>query len=296
MHLCYLDESGTPEIGSQTSHFVLLGLAIPATAWLDYDQRIDAIKSKYGLKGVEIHTGYLARRYSEQEKVQAFSEMDWLARKAAVQRARENELIRTATLKKPDHLKELKKNFRKTAEHTHLGHAERAGLLQELADEMGRWQNAELFGCGVDKRSLLRPALPEEIYERAFHSLRDMFGEFLASFPKSLGLIISDNNQTVAKRITERVRQLHQKPSPLGARQIIETPLFVDSSLTSMVQMADLCAYATRRYFENEETDLFNRIFTRFDLRLTGQARLYHFTGSQTCHCKVCQVVNAPLW
>ncbi len=29
---------------------------------------------------------------------------------------------------------------------------------------------------------------------------------------------------------------------------IIETPLFVDSELTSLVQIADLCAYAIRRY------------------------------------------------
>lgn len=45
---------------------------------------------------------------------------------------------------------------------------------------------------------------------------------------------------------------------------LVETPLFVDSKLTSMVQMADVCAYATRRFCEKVETDLFDRIFWRF--------------------------------
>ena len=44
---------------------------------------------------------------------------------------------------------------------------------------------------------------------------------------------------------------------------IIETPMFVDSKLTRMVQIADLCAYALRRYLENGETGLFRPIFAR---------------------------------
>ena len=65
MYLCYLDESGTPELGSQTSHFVLVGMAIPAAAWWEKERRIDLIKARYGLKHAEIHTGYMARRFPE---------------------------------------------------------------------------------------------------------------------------------------------------------------------------------------------------------------------------------------
>ena len=39
-------------------------------------------------------------------------------------------------------------------------------------------------------------------------------------------------------------------------KHIIETPLFVDSQLTSLVQIADPCAYSLRRYLENSETEL----------------------------------------
>jgi hypothetical protein len=70
--------------------------------------------------------------------------------------------------------------------------------------------------------------------------------------------------------------------------RIVETPLFVDSELTLMVQLADLCAYATRRFFENGETDLFDRIYPAFD-RVGGKVvGLRHYTGKNKCKCRVC--------
>jgi len=61
--------------------------------------------------------------------------------------------------------------------------------------------------------------------------------------------------------------QFHRHGAPYGIeiRQIIETPLFVDSQLTSMIQLADVCCYALRRYLENNETKLFENIFKRAD-------------------------------
>jgi hypothetical protein len=70
--------------------------------------------------------------------------------------------------------------------------------------------------------------------------------------------------------------------------RIIETPLFVDSSLTSMVQMADLCAFATRRLFENGESDLFDRMFGRFDQAKGKVVGIRHYLGGKVCTCKVC--------
>ena len=36
MYLCYLDESGSPEIGKDTPHFVFLGLAIHYSEKINY--------------------------------------------------------------------------------------------------------------------------------------------------------------------------------------------------------------------------------------------------------------------
>ena len=99
MYFCYLDESGTPQVGAQTSHFVLLGLAIPAAAWHVKDRRANVIKARYGLKDVEIHTGYIARRFPEQEHIAGFEEMDSIDRRAAMETQRKNSLIKAAALR-----------------------------------------------------------------------------------------------------------------------------------------------------------------------------------------------------
>jgi hypothetical protein len=103
------------------------------------------------------------------------------------------------------------------------------------------------------------------------------------------GLLIEDNNQTVAKNITVLMRKFHRQGTLWATvERIIETPLFVDSSLTSMVQMADLCAYATRRFFENGEEDLFDRVFGRFDQARGRIVGIRHYVGAKPCTCKVC--------
>jgi len=72
---------------------------------------------------------------------------------------------------------------------------------------------------------------------------------------------------------------------------IIETPLFVDSQLTSMVQAADICSYALRRYLENGEEFLFNLIFERADRRWIQVVGVRHFTDT-TCKCKICNSIS----
>jgi hypothetical protein len=103
------------------------------------------------------------------------------------------------------------------------------------------------------------------------------------------GLLIEDNNQTVAKNITTLMRRFHiQGTLWAKVERIIETPLFVDSNLTSMIQMADLCAYSTRRFLENGEEDLFDRIFGRFDHARGRVVGIRHYVGAKPCKCKVC--------
>ncbi|MDP2982521.1 MAG: DUF3800 domain-containing protein [Candidatus Latescibacter sp.] len=48
MYLCYIDESGTPDIPGNTSHYILAGVSIPVQYWKDCDNDIENIKSKYG--------------------------------------------------------------------------------------------------------------------------------------------------------------------------------------------------------------------------------------------------------
>ena len=103
------------------------------------------------------------------------------------------------------------------------------------------------------------------------------------------GALIHDNNLTVAKRHPRLMQQFHRKGTLwTSINHIIETPLFVNSELTSMVQLADLCSYVIRRFFELGESDLFNRIKKRFDKHNGKLVGIRHFTAD-TCTCAVCE-------
>ena len=71
-------------------------------------------------------------------------------------------------------------------------------------------------------------------------------------------------------------------------QNIIETPLFVDSRLTCMVQASDLCSYALRRYFENNEDGLFKNVFQRADRKDDRVVGVRHFTEDK-CSCIICR-------
>jgi len=294
VYLCYIDESGVQE-NACTSHFVLLGLAIPDGSWKLWDAQVAAIKQPFGLENAELHTAWMVRRYVEQEGISGFDQMDRQTRREEVIQRREGHLLRLAAHGTQKQLKEAKKNYRKTFPYIHLTRDERMQFVQKVADRIGSWQEARLFAEANDKRFSYRsgsPAMPP--FEFCFTELVQRFEYFLRHKGRSLnqtlqGLIIQDNNETISMRLTRMMRTFHRA----GTRwadidHIVETPLFVDSQLTSMVQLADLCAYATRRFFENGETDLFHRVYNRFDRTSRGVVGIRHYTES-SCDCRVCQ-------
>ncbi len=300
MYMCYLDESGVPE-NTGTSHFVLLGLAIVAEQWSSLEQQITIQKRRFGLQDAEIHTAWMARRYVEQEQIVGFEGLSWDDRRRAVEPKRRENLLRLSAHGSAKQLKSAKKNYTKTADYVHLTRSERMSLLQMLADLIGRWQGCRLFAQVVDKSYVYSQSmLPSPPFEYCFTELVQRYEYFLRNRESFLqtrdglprcalrGLIVQDNNQTVAKRLTAMMRRFHREGTRwTGIDHIIETPLFVDSQLTSMVQMADLCAYATRRFFENSENDLFDRIYDRFDRAGSTMVGIRHYTRSG-CSCRVC--------
>lgn len=296
MYFCYLDESGTPEPLANTTHFVLLGIAIPAATWHAKDAAIEEIKQRHRISGKEIHTAFMARRFPEQERIAGFTTMTDAQRRDAMRVAREAELLRVLAVYGPKRLKTVKATFKKTEDYVHLTMAERVQVLRDTADVVGSWGDSRLFAEAYDKRAYT-PARP--VLDISFEQVVTRFHTFLVNQEQrgptgggasNMGVLIEDNNQTVEKRITALMRRFHQQGTVWRRiERIIETPLFVDSSLTSMVQVADLCAYATRRFFEHGETDLLERVYSRFDRRGAWLVGLRHYTGPTACHCRICQ-------
>jgi hypothetical protein len=203
-------------------------------------------------------------------------------------------LIKLAATGTKEQLKSAKLNFRKTDSYVHLTRDERQKAIADLADCIATWHHARLFAEVIDKRHAYSSVHPYTPYEFAFRELVQRFEYFLRHRGRAIdrtlyGLLVQDNNETMARRLTSMMRRFHSHGTGwTDIEFIIETPLFVDSHLTSMVQMADLCAYGIRRFFENNETELFNRIYPRFDRAGQGVVGIRHFT-STGCNCRVCQ-------
>lgn len=284
MYICYLDESGTPESGDPSGHFVLVGLAVLAPAWKSKDAQIDIVKARYGLANEEIHTAWMLREYPEQKIIPNFDEQSPEVRRRLVVAQRTQNLGRLRSGKK---LQSLQLNYRKTQAYIHLTKAERVRCVEELADLVGSWPDARLFAEAQKKK-----ALPQRAgdFEEAFEQVVTRFNTFLRNMGGIHGLLIQDNNETVADRLTKQMRKFH-KDGTTWAKDIqfvVETPLFVDSELTSMVQLADLCAYAIRRFFDHAEDNLLNRIFSIFDRNITKLVGIRHYTRAEQCQCKIC--------
>jgi hypothetical protein len=169
--------------------------------------------------------------------------------------------------------------------------SERKAFVLEIAQTIGKWGFARLFAECIDKIFFDPVRAPKPVDEQAFEQVVSRVEQYLSSANgsiKSYGLLIHDNNETVAKRHTGLMNEFHKRGTFWTyINNIIETPLFVDSSLTSMIQMADICGYAIRRYLENGETDLFEEVFKRADRRGTTVVGVRHFSNPN-CICKIC--------
>jgi len=296
MYLCYIDESGTPDIPGNTSHFVLAGLSVPIWHWKGSDSEVSALKKKYSLASdAEIHTGWMLRKYLEQKKIPNFDALPYTQRRIKVEQLRNTELYRLQKLPDPTRYHQTRKNFRKTADYVHLTYDERRRFISEVARAISGWGYARLFAECVDKVHFNPVRTGKSVVEQAFEQVVSRFEQYLQTNPsggvpanKSYGLLIHDNNDTVAKRHTELMKNFHKKGTLwTGIDNIMETPLFVESHLTSMVQLADVCCYAMRRYLENNESDLFDLVFTRADRRYGKAVGVRHYTN-MSCTCKIC--------
>ncbi len=292
MYFCYIDESGTPEIPGTSSHYVLCGISIPIERWKKCDSQIHAIKKKYGLENAEIHTGWILRSYLEQTKISDFESMDWTARRAAVMRERKKTIYSLQHSGNKNLYKQSKKNYVKTEAYIHLTYAERVSFIKEIADKVGSWNYARIFAEAVDKTHFNPAVAKRSVDEMTLEQIVSRFESYMTICEKEpekiYGALIHDNNLTVAERHTKLMQQFHRKGTLwTSINHIIETPLFVNSELTSMVQIADLCSYIMRRFFELGEKDLFERIKKRFDKHNGKLVGVRHFTDD-SCTCEVC--------
>jgi hypothetical protein len=286
MYILYVDESGVEQIGAGTSHFILLGLMIPAEHWKSLDKALENTKDNYGLREVENHTAWMCRHYAEQESISNFRDLSQDQRRS---QARQEIRRRAGAIGVSGNLKRMK-SYRKEARlidpYIHLTREERIACLKELAQQLASWPDVRIFADAISKQDFMSTQITP--YEMAFEQVLTRFQAFL-SFKHGKGIMVHDKNETVAPRLTRLARHFHSNGTLYRQiPDIVETPLFVDSSMTSMIQMADLCAYALRRLLENSETEFWDIIESRVDRTGARLVGVRHYTGPRQCSCRIC--------
>jgi Protein of unknown function (DUF3800) len=300
MYLLYVDESGvTNPDSSQTSHYVLIGLAVHVGTWFALTRRVRELKGRYALDGntedLELHAAWMLRAYREQSIIPSFADLGFGARHDAMKEWRATRQANDWPGMRPKDVHRERKEFRKTEAYIHLTREERSalylGALRVVAEHR---RGVVLFGEAIEKACLPRGV---DTAEEAFTRLVDRFEIFLQNHQQEnpWGIVVVDRDSATENRFAAMLARLQQQEHARGGvDRVIESPFFLDSRANAGVQVADLCAYAVRRYLENGEREQFEIIFPRFFRKDSALCGLRHFTTKE-CKCLICTAPKAEL-
>jgi hypothetical protein len=166
----------------------------------------------------------------------------------------------------------------------------RLELMNEIYSLLVGERKVVLFGVAVEK--VTSPAVP--CVQRACEEMAGHFDAYLSSpeaseSEKQRGLMIFDES-----RHEKTVQMLMSEYRTTGAsfgrvKHLAEVPLFTDSKITRMLQLADFVAYAVFKNYERSDAKFFNVILKRFHQSGGKLHGLFHLTAKhQECYCPAC--------
>jgi hypothetical protein len=309
MYLLYLDASGTPQVGDNTSHYALVGLCVHEGTWFALDRRIRGLKRRYAYPGedFELHVMDYNTVIDEQDKITGFEGMNSADRRANVEQLRQQRLIETAKTCSPEKLKRLRREFQRTAPFIHLTRSERSRLYEDSLELIGGHRGLVLFGEAIKKDHPAITAGHVEPVRQAFEQVVTRFDSFLErtgswrglSRPRKTrpanGLLVFDRDLAMERNIDRQFNDYRRQGHSWGQlRHVIDAPFFVESNRLPGIQIVDACAYALRRYLDkgnkpgSHDEQQFLRISHLFDREGGRLHGLRHYTQSGTCNCLIC--------
>ena len=167
---------------------------------------------------------------------------------------------------------------------------EARGTIKSVLDVLARaYDTARAFACVVHKASF-----PDrDPMEIAFEDLCSRFDLYLqrmrASGSPQRGLVILDKSahETTLQQMSVEFRTLGTRWGVI--RHLADTPLFVDSQASRVIQLADHVAYAVFRRFQSGDAQYFDLISQKFyaeDGVVHGLA--HKELGVPQCMCIAC--------
>lgn len=168
---------------------------------------------------------------------------------------------------------------------------QRMDLMNEIYRLLGvEKKGVTLFGMAVEKTTF--PAVP--CVQRACEEMVGHFDAYLGSIEatgnsKERGLMIFDESRH-EKTVQLLMTQYRTTGASFGrVKRLAEVPLFTDSRITRMLQLADFVSYAIFRRYERNETGFLDMILPRFNSSCGRIHGLAHFTPKHhECFCPPC--------
>ena len=147
-----------------------------------------------------------------------------------------------------------------------MGRDEAQGVIKAVLNVLRRsYGSARAFACAVHKSSY-----PDrDPMELAFEDLCSRFDMFLSRLrdagDRQRGLLILDESahQTTLQRMAREFRTLGTQWG--GIHNLADTPLFIDSRASRLVQLADHVAYAVFRRYNAHDANYIDVISPKFD-------------------------------
>jgi hypothetical protein len=176
-----------------------------------------------------------------------------------------------------------------------MSRTEAQGVIKAVLRVLGdAYASARAFACAVHKASY--PS--RDPVEMAFEDLCSRFDLYLnrlrAEGDRQRGLLILDESahETSLQTMARDFRVLGTRWGVL--HNLAETPLFVDSRASRLVQLADHIAYAVFRRYNAHDAQYFDIIASQFDARdgvLHGLA--HKLVADAPCMCLACSTRRA---
>ncbi|MCI0534053.1 MAG: DUF3800 domain-containing protein [Verrucomicrobiales bacterium] len=179
---------------------------------------------------------------------------------------------------------------RRTQPWSGISKEEAKGVLKAVLGVLAAsYDSAKAFACAVHKASYPN----RDPLQLAFEDLCSRFDRYLsrlhAQGDRQRGMIILDESahETTLQEMARNFRKLGTQWGVI--RNLAETPLFVNSKTSRLVQLADHVAYAVFRRYQAQDTQYFDLIASRFDSYENVMHGLAHKqTKDPNCMCPGC--------
>lgn len=179
---------------------------------------------------------------------------------------------------------------RRTAPWNSMSREDAQGVIKAVLQVLARsYDSARVFACAVHKASY--PG--RDPVELAFEDLCSRFDIYLsrlrAAGDRQQGLLILDKS-TYETTLQTLARNFQTLGTQWGViRNLADTPFFVDSRASKLVQLADHVAYAVFRRYNARDTQYFDIFASKFDATDGVIHGLAHKqTIEPVCMCPAC--------